>query len=272
MLYVNLKRTNVRPTVYALAAALLGLAAASPSAAYETGFVWQRSADYTAGTINDSSVGNPNLDQMGNPVWHYRWGDQLSVETDQKWYDATPSDMVWSSQWFGRPELARWQRSNEGSPVVDGRQMTLANLFGNNERFIPFVEWANPTGASAIIDVTGAARVFWGFNASPGPIETLIARRAADGTLDPLFNQSFDKPTADNSSEFIDFDIDLRDVMIGIDERLVFSTRKNASFRFDENIGFREGDLQLTLVPEPASLALLGLGGLTLLRRKRRDR
>src|SRR5262245_35104545 len=119
---------------------------------YSAGFVWNRLNDYQAGTVSGSTNGNPNVDQIANPTWHYSWLDQNQATPEIPWYATAPNTMVWSSAWFGRPELARWQRGANDSPIIGQFYLGQANVFSSQQQYAPLVRWRNPTGRNISVD------------------------------------------------------------------------------------------------------------------------
>ncbi len=118
------------------------------AADYGSGFEWKKSTDYTNGTTNNSTVGNPNLDQLGNPAWSYEHFIGLS----ESWDSSSP--MEWMYDW-------RWGAGGTFVNISRGDQNTQLNTNWNNTGMTSLVRWSNPTGESIDVDITGNIVTTW---------------------------------------------------------------------------------------------------------------
>ena len=217
--------------------------------AYPAGFIWQRFLDYRAGTVSGATNGNPLLDPFGSPVWQYSWVDQNQATAQTPWFALTPAKMVWSSSWFGRPELARWQRGNDVSPIVDLNYLTQGNVFNSQQQYAPVVKWSNPLGRDVAVSVTGPGQAIWGFAPTPGRIEVVISKRSGiTGLVMPLFQQEFAKPTANTTSESVSFQVSLPYVNLSPVDEILFAMRKVNALGFNENTLFDDSQIQIRLL------------------------
>ena len=96
---------------------------------------------------------------------------------------------------------------------------------------------------------------------------------ASDGdSMHPLYTESVVKTGALMDSQYVSLPaLNIEDLVLDPGDDLLFSIRSRTN-----TIGFDGYNVQLldnvtiTVVPEPATLALLGLGGLALLRRRKK--
>ncbi len=216
---------------------------------YPAGFVWKRSANYQAGIANGSTTGNPNVDPVGNPVWHLGWVNQNTATAMLPWYALTPTTMKWSTAWFGRPKLARWQRDSNVSPVIDRFSLVQGNVFDSQQQYVPMATWMNPTGRDVTVNISGPARVDWSCcPPTPGRIQVVVAKRVGGAVgVEVLFNQTFNKPSSNTTPEFVSFVIDLQDIVVGPGEGILFAMRKIDDLAFDENTGLSDNNIVITL-------------------------
>ena len=181
---------------------LLVIAPASAWAQYTPGFLWDRSADYTPGTVEGASDGNPNLDSAGSPVWEMGWvgyGGRLG-EVDP-WYEASITPSVHDANWYGGA-LSAWCAAPDTGAFIGefGMQQGLNNSSG---ALLPIVRWVNPVSSPVQVDVEGTLQIEWdGFSTAPDTdVDVAIVHESAGGTFTPLFVTTFVKPTPGTSIE-----------------------------------------------------------------------
>lgn len=216
------------------------------SAQYTDGFVWQRSLDYDTG-VDGSTWNNPNSDSLGTPVWHMGWVDKRAGTPEVPWFAQPPSSLVWDSNWF-TTGLPRWVRSNDTPGCVDQNHLIVADTYNANEYFVPVVTWTNPAPTMAALQIVGPSWVGWSHRPTPGQIEILLARRSVAGDLSVLLQRTFDKPTNDNSVEWLSFDVAIEHVLVEPGGQLVLSVRKLVPMVLDENITWLDGVLSISVV------------------------
>lgn len=260
----------------ALAAGTALCASQAALAQYDTGDSWHRASDWAPGVIPGSSFGNPGPGFDGVGVWSYEFatgGGGLGAENP--WY-AQPSTMLtWDNNWWGNG-FGAWTAGDDTNPPIRQDRMTH-NLVGTHFETTPLVRWLMPQGAGDLaLSITGEFEVLWTgheFRGGDVDVELVIARETAGGAFDVLFSDRLSKPTAGVSvGDFRTSQVDISSVILNEGDSLVISGRGVSS------VGWTEGrwisisdDLNLTVVPipAPASLALLGLGGLAAMRRRR---
>jgi len=265
----DVRRVVFAATVVALA---LALGAAPACAGYYYGFVWDRSADYDPGTTHGSSDGNPNTDTNGNPVWSLEStnaaGDGLGGANP--WYQGATQLEVWDSSWYGGgPTWARGDNVNPGiSPTSLTHNISNSSLHGN----VPLVRWFSPVDESFSLQITGSLTENWrggGGLSDNVDFDVAIAHfDASANTYDTLFGEVFEKPTDDQSWESLTKDVAVFATIEPGDQIIVSHRGQTPSPRGSTWPNLAD-DLIFTQTPEPATLTLLGLGALALLRRRR---
>ncbi|MEQ8316896.1 MAG: PEP-CTERM sorting domain-containing protein [Phycisphaerales bacterium] len=259
-----------------LAAGVAFSASHAAMAQYDTGDAWHRASDWVPGAVPGGTVFNPGPGFDGVGVWQYEYaqgGDGLSG--DSPWYTQETTLLNWDNNWWGHG-FGTWSKGNDANPPIRQGKMTH-NLVGTIYDEAPIVRWMLPAGTPELmVDIDGQFDVLWTgneFRGSDMDVELVIARESASGQFDVLFSDVLSKPTSgvsigDTASSMVD----LSDVMLVDGDSLVISGRGVSS------VGWTEGrwldisdDLTITVVPipAPASLALLGLGGLAAVRRRR---
>lgn len=251
-------------------------AASSAMAQYDAGDRWHRASDWAPGVVPGGTVNNPGPGFDGVPVWQYEYATGGGgLGSDAPWYTAETTRLTWDNNWWGHG-MGVWSAGNDANPPIRQGKMTH-NLVGSNYEQTPLVRWLMPSGTPELtVDITGQFDVLWTGHEMRGAdidVELVIARETSAGTFDVLFSDRLSKPTpgvsvGDSASSYVD----LSGIQLNDGDSLIFSGRAVAG------VGWSEGrwvdisdDLSITVapVPAPASLALLGLGGLAAARRRR---
>ena len=273
-----LKREKMtwRKAVLALAGILVGFAVAGSAraATYDNGFIWDRSVDWVAGTVNGSTAGNPGVDSEGTAVWQYEIVQGDGLVGANPWYNGVPTLMSTDTAWFGAQ--AAWSAGDDVLPVIT--EKALYHL--SNDRFngahgvwedMPMVRWLNPTAETINLAVVGNLTVGWRSVGSASlPIDVVIARsNLTSGTTTPLYSTTVDNPGV-NGELVLPISIAAQ---MAPEDSLIITHR--ASGLLDGTYIALFDDVQLikmaTITPEPGTLAVLALGGgVALARRKRR--
>ncbi len=265
------------PTMILTLATGLALSATQTALAqYDTGDAWHRASDWAPGTVQGSTVGNPSPGFDGVGVWQYEYstgGGGLS--SPSPWYAQETTLLSWDNNWWGHG-TGVWSKGNDANPPIEQGRMTH-NLVGSFYNEAPIVRWMLPEGTPELnVDINGEFDVLWTGNEFRGTsidVELVIARETADGQFDVLFSDRLNKPTLGLSiGDRASSQVDLSGISLAEGDSLVISGRGVSS------VGWTEGrwidisdDLTISVspVPAPASLALLGLGGLAAARRRR---
>ncbi len=258
----------------------LSAAASAHAVAYESGFTWDRSNDWTPGTVPGSTIGNPDNDSRGNPVWQAAYvsgGGGLASATP--WYLQQRTLMVWDDEWWPNGEgSGRWAKAYLGDGVDNninppiGRYGMSHDLSPRKAEWesVPVATWINPLEQSALISVGGKFDLLWeGRNGSPDlDIEVAFVKFAADGSHELLYSAVFENPnpnTYNHPFPQITTNVSIEPFVVRPGDSISFTARAaNAPLASpdDKWILFRD-DIKLTYVtavPEPAAWAMLGAG------------
>ncbi len=262
--------------ILTLAAGVALTATQTALAQYDTGDAWHRASDWVPGIVPGSTVNNPGPGFDGVGVWSYETasgGGGLSSDTP--WYAQDKTMLSWDNNWWGHG-TGVWSNGNDINPPIRQGKMTH-NLVGSYYDDTPIVRWMMPAGESELsVDINGQFDVLWTGHEMRGTdidVELVIARETADGQFDVLFSDVLSKPTAGTSiGDTASSMVDLSSIMLSEGDSIVMSGRGVSSVGWTEGRWLGISDdltIRVSEVPAPASLALLGLGGLAAARRRR---
>ena len=204
-----------------------GLLAERADAQYTPGFVWNRFADYDAGTEAGANylAGNPSTDSVGNLVWSHEWCIGGDLNSTNPWWRNPAHLMVWDLSWYGGGSL--WAAGDNVNPPI-GRSGLTHNTQSEPYPRVPRVRWRNPLARSAVVRLSGQLTVIWtggGGHAQPNTIDVVIGLNRADGTTSVLYSATVDKPTNDNSEESLPLPIDVPSVAVDPGDSIVITHR-----------------------------------------------
>jgi hypothetical protein len=262
-------------TILALASGV-ALSASTALAQYDTGDAWHRASDWAPGVVPGSTSGNPGAGFDGVGVWQYEYatgGDGLSGSNP--WYAQETTMLSWDNNWWGHG-TGVWSKGNDENPPIRQGKMTH-NLVGDYHNDAPIVRWMLPEGTPELsVNINGQFDVLWTgheYRGAEMDVELVIARESADGQFDVLFSDVLSKPSAGVSvGDTLSSMVNLSGVSLNDGDSLIISGRGTSSVGMTEGRWIDISDdltIRVTSVPAPASLALLGLGGLAAARRRR---
>ena len=278
----------------ACAAVAVLLAVVSPMAhatGYVPGFVWDVEADWVVRPPGDHGTtnGNPSVDALGNPAWGFDYCTNVpagsSLGSANPWYKVqTISVMKWDSDFWSSG--GRWASIDDGTPNIIGGWMN--HLLNNTEygsySSVPLLRWTNPCPDPIKVSLKSKEgpldfAMMWNSNVQAGgaPLVdvdiAVVLFDASETSYQELYAVTVSKPTNNNVNEALTLSplwVEELDLAPG-DQILI--TARGTSQTFPpagaQYITFYDG-MEITIVPEPATLGLLALGGLALLRRIRR--
>ena len=275
------------PVVFA--AGLLAAGEGALAGGYDLGYVWNRRADWTARPSGDHGTtrGNPDDDQLGNAVWSYEYfpgvPDGSDLDSGQPWYERTSTLLVWDNNFWDAP--ARWALGDNLTPCIASGWQTHQlsdSAWGWYDR-VPVTRWVNPCSGPITVSISSGqaddfAILWWGHAQSgqPGPMAADVVIAKVDASqgdeISVLYSQTVTKPSNNYETERRPLDVlDLPAVSLDPGDELLFTARGRTRYHFTSGarlIGFYD-DVSIEIVPEPAALALLALGGLAVMRRRR---
>ncbi|SOD40078.1 PEP-CTERM sorting domain-containing protein [Nitrosovibrio sp. Nv4] len=292
---MNKLRTCPQLVMIVAIAALIGstMPTASQASDYAPGFRWDRSEDWVPGTVPGSTAGNPAADKNGNPVWFYGYTTGGELGSSNPWYAQQFSPLVWNDQINVGGGQGVWARVYNGpdthiintDPLI-GKWSLAHSLteYIQSAEYMPVVEWRNPVGDGAIVDVGGSLKATWEGhytdNSPMGLVDIAVARLdASEGSFELLYSATLANPTeggALSSFSTITQPLGISDVRLDEGDTLRFTAR----LRGDEHttpfwllLDDQGTDIRLvSSVPEPEQFILLALGlGVLAARLRRKD-
>lgn len=246
------------------------LASSFSFAEYQTGFVWNQGNDFQSGTIDGSSLGNPNLDSQGNPAWEYDWVARGNDLYDPNpWYKATSTKMVWDSSWFGTSGHL-WARGDDTLPFITKGSLGLSAFSNaNNIADVPVERFINPTNSNIDLSVSGKVVLSWEFYSPsvyiPRYADVVLARWHSNTEYTTLFSGRFTKPHDNATSEWIEIPLDILTNLAVNDEILLSVRSTEVAINYNTGgtgISLYTDNLNYTVVPEPSVIFLLGPGAI----------
>ena len=255
-----------------IATIVAGLVTAPASAGYVTGFQWVRSTDWTPGTVNNSALGNPDGDAMGNPTWYYERSLGGNLASANPWYAQPRTPLIW------RTGLQQWRAGTQDeSPVVGSLNMAQADI--NFTFDSPIARWQNPTGSALVVDIgVDTDVVSFRHDANSTQLELAIVKMSGS-TFTVLWSDTTIAPN--NGVIQPGGPVTLQNVSLGANDALLFTYRNKLDTPLGGNGSTAWYDLaSVTIdsmgVPLPASVwsglgLLAGLAALKLLSHSRRS-
>ena len=238
--------------------------------AYRVGDQWVRSQDFQQGYAGSSAL-NPGPGFDGRRVWQYEvahGGARLG--TGDEWFRQDTSLMVWDEDWWGIGQGA-WALDDNINPPIFQNRMTH-NISGGHHEHTPLVRWLNP-GRDMSVSIVGDYDVLWSGHERVGAdvqVELVVARESAGGDIDMLFEQVLDKPTRGLSiGDKMSVPVELGSINIAMGDSLIFTACAVDPMAGPGRWVAVTDALEITVVPAPASLALLAIGFAFAVRRSR---
>ena len=273
---------------------VITLATASAMAQYDVGFTWNRYDDWVPGTTNGSSAGNPMPDSAGNPVWSAEYFANVPAGSDldtsdsvAPWYTLPSAGVLsWDSSWWGG-STGLWVYKDDVEPAIWDKGQTdvnTTNPLDADYKRLPLVRWVNPCSVPVTISITSGPDFTVGFAGTSTALDmaqsdtdvAIVLKDASQGgALSLLYSDKVANPLPGPGVHLVPLTpVQLELTIEPGDEILVSHRSRYEYFQPAPGVSARwtylNEDYTITVVPEPATLAILGLGGLALLRRRRR--
>ncbi len=286
------KEENMKTRTYVVIVVMvmaLGGILSTAHAQYGDGFVWDPQADWIERPASDEGTtnGNPAVDAVGNPTWHYKYFDGVPADSDlagsTPWYNhPTTTSMIWDvNASYG----SRWAGGLDVMPhIAEGWMNHLMGTGEGGSTYdqVPVLVWANPSATPIEVSLTSktdAFNVWWWGNSQAGyaaPVDVDVAivhYDASEDAVTPLYTHTIAKPTETNALESAPLPAMAIDSLhVGPGDEILFTVRATEETSPPSLYQFARFDhgALIEIVPEPTSLALLGLGALAVFRKRRR--
>jgi hypothetical protein len=246
-------------------------ALAVAAGAAQADVVWHRASDWVPGTVQGGSTNNPGP-ANGAPAWRYVSAQGGGLGSANPWYAQTGNLMTWDSGWYSTG-WGVWSKGDDlNPPILPGR--LVHNVHPTTWADIPMVQFLNPYAAPTNFDITGTLTVNWnGVNGLGRPVnvDVVIAKHiAATNTTTLLYSNTVSKPNPFPSvGDSVFLPVSLLQVSLAAGDSLIISQRgQNSVGPLGAWVNLYD-DLNLSTIPTPAGLSLLGLAGLAAARRRR---
>ncbi len=259
------------------------LATTSAWAAYDVGFTWNIFDDWTPGTTDGSSAGNPMPDAAGNPTWSCEYIAGVpagsGLDSNNPWYELPSSGlMVWDSHYGA----GQWMLPNDTPPSNSYTGMWHVcndqSYGGDHYANVPLRRWQNPSDETLAVSLSGGPDFAGVIHALPtGTILDLVIARtdASNGdSVHLLYSETVVKTASEGEDQSFPLTgLDIDNLVLDPGDDIIFTARSRT--RITGYAWASAGlvdDVNITVVPEPATLSMLALGGLAMLRRRRASR
>ena len=197
------------------------------------------SADYVAGQVWDfetmfsTSSNLGQQDSEGNTVWEYRYSN----------WDGGPASGGLMGAYHGWENPGTWQKTGDGN---DGRIAPYYFQSNSGWEQCAVLAWVAPMD---------------------GVVNVSISMTGRDGPNAALFNIWPGQATEYSEGDvWVNWSWSMDNLAVSQGDKIVF---KMATWG-PGTVNFSNADMTVTLAPEPATMSLLGIGGLLAVLRKRR--
>lgn len=259
------------------------------AADYAPGYLWNRSQNWSGGVTPGSTVGNPDDDTLGNPVWVHETTSGGQLGSANPWYAQESELMVWDNYWYGNGGQPVWARGFAGQETSPAQNLNInppitryalthdVSVDFYSWQYVPQIRWQNPVGNGAIVNIFTYAGhpliVEWAGGNGTSPdldAEFAIAKYdASSAAYELLYSQSLVNPLpGSRNPPFPQASISFRinNVRFDAGDSLVYSLRIAGDGPSGLNwVNLYDHPLYMRLVsvvPEPSSAILL-IGGLS---------
>lgn len=233
-----------------------------------------RSLNWVNGTAQGGTTNNPST-VNGQPVWQYETVQGDGLNGTNPWFKNTSQLLTWDAGWC-QTGWGVWSKADNNSPPILASRL-VHNVAASAYNDIPIVRWRNPLGDNTTLDLTGSLVVNWnGMNGlgRPDDVDVVIAKHnAALNTTDAIFSTTVVKPNPNPSiGDSVLIPISIHSIAMNLGDSIIVTHRgQTALTPLGAWVNLYDGvTFHAVAAPAPASAALLGMGGLVAMRRRRK--
>ncbi len=189
---------------------------------YKVGHIWDREADWNNGTKEKTTLGNPDDDSLGMPVWRYEYSEEGGGRlSNDPWYKKETQLLQWDEHWYSQKK-GGWVMEEDNQSAVLISVDSFLDYQNSEINCNMLVRWINPTGKSVRLKLLGTVLATWRKKAI-SPIDLIIFKEKNDGAYEEIW--SLDALPIGNGKQTVDFDSLQKTFWIKPEESLLFTVR-----------------------------------------------
>ncbi len=189
---------------------------------YKVGHIWNRKADWNNGTKEKTTLGNPDNDSLGIPVWRYEYSEEGGGRlSNDPWYKKETQLLQWDDHWYTQ-KSGGWVIEEDNQSAVLISVDSFLDYQDSEINCNMLVRWINPTGKSVRLKLSGTVLATWRKKAI-SPIDLIIVKEKNDGAYEEIW--SVDALPIGNGKQTVNFDSLQKTFWIKPEESLLFTVR-----------------------------------------------